>query len=282
MMKVTEGMVQKCFHKRKTSSHKGQNGAVLVVAGSNEYSGAAVLCALSAKAVLRAGVDLSILAAPEKAGWAASAYSPDLVVHKLKGAFFEKKHAKKVLGLSKKAGVLVIGNGLGLHKKTIAFVREIVEKCEKPLVIDADAIKVLKGTMFKNQVLITPHRKELEIFCGKKITKPRIQVKEIARKYNCVILLKRKKDYISDGKKVFYNTTGNEGMTISGTGDVLAGVCAAFVAHKNSLLSSACAAAYVNGLGGDRLLKKKGIGFTATDLVEELPFAMKKFWLKAK
>ncbi len=282
MQKVSRSFVQKCFHKRKPSSHKGQNGVVLVVAGSEEYSGAVMLAVLSAKAVLRSGIDLSILVAPEKVGWAASAFSPDLIVHKVKGSFFKKKHASQVLELSKKADVVLVGNGLGLQKETVLFVKEIASKCKKPLVFDADAIKALKGTVFKKPVLLTPHLHELEVFSGKKISDRPKQVKEIAKKHNCVILLKGEKDLISDGSKVFFNSTGNEGMTVGGTGDVLAGICAAFVAHKNSFFDSACSGAFINGVVGDRLLRKKGLGFIASDFAEEIPYALKPFWRKAK
>lgn len=281
MIKVSQKLVQKCFGKRKKTSHKGQNGKVLVVGGSAEYSGAPALVGLAAKAVLRTGTDLVFVCAPEKTGWIVSEHLPDAIVYKQKGEYFSKKHARKVLEVSKKADCIVIGNGLGMRKETQEFAKEIAKKAKVPLVIDADAIKALKGFVFKNNAIITPHRKELEIFAGKKITRPEKQVTEIAKKHKCVVLLKGPTDYISDGKKVFYNATGNSGMTVGGTGDVLAGICAAIVSHKNLLLESACSAAFVNGLVGDRLLRKKGVGFIASDFAEEIPFVLKKFW-KAK
>ncbi len=282
MIKVTRQLVQKCFHKRPINSNKFENGRVLVVGGNEDYVGAPVLAALSAKAALRTGAGISYLAAPEKVGFAASAYSPDLIVYKLKGTHFSKKHLKSVLEYSKKVDVVVIGNGLGLHKDTVSFVKEFVKKVSVPLVIDADGIKAVKGMIFDKPVLLTPHAREFEIFCGKKLVDPKMHVKEVAKKHNCVILLKGKTDYISGGEKVYSSQTGNSGMAVAGTGDVLAGVCAAFVSHKNSLIHSACSGAFVCGLVGDRLLKKKGVGFIASDFVDEILFVTKSFWSKAK
>lgn len=275
MIKVTKKMTLKALKNRRPDSHKGENGRVLVVGGSEEYAGAPLIVALAAKAVLRTGADISVLFAPEKVAWSANAYSPDLITYKAKGKFLAKKHAVQVIKMSEKFDCLCIGNGLGMRLETIGFVKKVMRETRIPKVVDADAIKALAGHRFKNDAIITPHLRELGIFAQKKTEATENEVRKIAQKHGCVVLVKGQTDIISDGKKTFYNTTGNPGMTIGGTGDCLAGICAALVSHKNSLLDSACAASYINGLAGDRLLRKKGFGFTATDIVEEIPYAVK-------
>src|SRR3989344_3331725 len=100
MIKVTKKMALKALKNRRPDSHKGENGRVLVVAGSEEYAGAPTIAALAAKAVLRTGADISVLFAPEKVAWSANAYSPDLITFKAKGKFLAKKHASQVLKMA--------------------------------------------------------------------------------------------------------------------------------------------------------------------------------------
>ncbi|MBN2127772.1 MAG: NAD(P)H-hydrate dehydratase, partial [Candidatus Diapherotrites archaeon] len=193
----------------------------------------------------------------------------------------------KLFAVAKQFDCVLIGPGIGLEKDTMHFVQRLVKKLMRlniPLIIDADAIKALSKTKFNNKVLLTPHKTELEIFCGKKLEEEsfnlnkRIQtVNEIAKKFKCIILLKGKIDVISNGSMHALNKTGNPGMTVGGTGDVLAGLCAGLNCASKDLFNSACFAAYVNGLAGDNQLKKKGISFIASDLLEEIPKIIKKF-----
>jgi len=274
------GEIKKLFKKRKSNSHKGENGKVLVIAGSDEYSGAPVLVAMSSLACLRTGADLCHVLTPEKTGFVVNAYSPDLIVHKVKGQKLTKKHVKKALELEKKVDSVLIGPGLGREKTTLSFVREVVKKTRKPIVIDADAIHACKGMKFNKAVLLTPHQKEFEIFSEKKLPKNLKEksslVKKTALKHNCVILLKNPIDIISNGKKIVFNKTGNPGMTVGGTGDVLAGLCVGFSALRLNLFDAAKAAAFVNGKIGDKLFKKKGYSFIASDFLNEIPFWIKK------
>lgn len=265
--------LKKILKPRKPDSHKGENGRVLVIGGSKEFVGAPTLAGLAISA-LRSGVDTVNVAAPEKVAYAINSYSPDLITTKLKGDYITKKHLNELLKLSKKFDSILLGNGLGLKKETQTFVKEFVKKCKKPLVLDADAIKAVKGMKFNGNVLLTPHKKEFEILSGKTPSKDLKKntkiIKNFAKNNNCVVLLKGKVDIISDGKKVKLNKTGNVRMTVAGTGDVLAGMCSAFIALNKDLFASACAAAYINGLTGDKLLKKKGRTFIASDMFEEI------------
>lgn len=271
--------------KRKKGSHKGDNGQVLAVGGSEDFAGAA---ALSGLAALRSGADLVRIIAPEKAAWAINAYSPDLITKKFPSKIFLPKHFGIVNKEVKKYDVLLIGNGIGLNNETKKFCKKTIKNIKKFKVVDADAIKSISMNDAENSI-ITPHSKELEYFLkNSKVNKTIIKkinkeknihqksrlIKKITQKFlnkNNVILLKGKIDIIISKDKVFFNKTGNAGMTKGGTGDVLAGLCAGFLAQSKEPLQSAINAAYFNGLIGDILLKKKkGFTYLASDMVDEI------------
>lgn len=247
--------------KRKKTSHKGQNGEALIIGGSEDYAGCLALAGLAA---LRTGIDWITIAAPEKVGWAVQSLSPDLVVKKFKGNHFTDRHAKEVINLSKKFDAVLIGNGIG--RKSDSFIRKVVKKVNKPLVIDADGIKAIKLQDAKNAIL-TPHKKELKLL----LKKSKIKEEQLQKNLNNnVIVITGAVDKIISKGKIKYNKTGNEGMTVGGTGDVLAGLALGFLAQGYKRFDSACWAAYINGKLGDQLKKKKGYSFIASDLVEDL------------
>ena len=283
MQFITKSQVR--LPKRKAESHKGDNGLVLVAAGSKDYVGAAALAGLAA---LRSGADLVKIIAPEKVAWAINAYSPDLMTEKLKGYYFNSSHFGIVKKSMEKFDVLLIGNGIGLSNQTKKFCKKTIKEIKKPKVIDADAIKSISIGDAENSI-ITPHSKELEYFLlNSKVNKATINIinhekniikksqliKKTTQKFlnkNNVILLKGKIDIIISKNKILYNNTGNAGMTKGGTGDVLAGLCAGFLAQSKDAFQSAINAAYFNGLIGDILLKKKkGFTYLASDMVEEI------------
>lgn len=246
---------------RKKTSHKGENGVVLAVGGSKEYVGAIALAGISA---LRAGADLCIVAAPEKVAWAVNALYADLITKKLKGEYLSINHLKELHKLIKKADVILIGSGLG--NKSDAFVKKIV-KAKKQFVIDADAIKAIRLQDVNNAV-ITPHAKEFEIL----LENSNLNKNNFRKKLkNNVILLKGHVDQVISAKKVVKVKGGNPGMTKGGTGDVLAGMCAGFLAQTKDLFKSAVTASKINKKIGDILLKsKKGYYYLASDMAEEI------------
>lgn len=271
----------KFLQERDELSHKGQNGRVLVIGGSKDYVGAPALVALAA---LRAGIDLSVVAAPEQAAYVINSYSPDLITKKFKGECFTMAHAKEVVELSSSFDVIVIGNGLGINPKTIEFAKDICNAIPQLKVIDADAIKAFAGQGINMQVsnaVFTPHAKEFEILTGEKLPDNPEQRAAIAKPFarqNRIFLIKGNVDVILDNQNVKYNKTGNPGMTVGGTGDVLAGITAGFLAQTKDLFNSAYYAAYLNGYTGDYLLKQKGYGFTASDFIELIPVIKKKLF----
>jgi NAD(P)H-hydrate epimerase len=273
---------------RKPDSHKGQNGIVLVVGGSKTYVGAPALAGLAA---LRAGCDLSIIAAPEKTSWAISRLSPDLITVKLKGEYLNKKNLKQIIPLIKKADAILIGPGSGVSKETGPLFGEIIDeskRLKKKLVIDADCLKQVRLGQLSDTI-ITPHHKELDLILrnsGEKRLADRIlkksDIKDKARllqanlgrffKRNNVMLLKGRVDAMITSNKIILMRGGNPGMTVGGTGDVLAGLCASYLAQTQDLALSAALASRNNKSIGDALLKKSnfGFGFIASDLLREI------------
>lgn len=271
--------------KRKSSSKKGDNGKVLVIGGSKEYVGAMALAGLAA---LRSGCDWVTVAAPERVAWAINCLTPDLVTIKLKGYYFSLLHVNEVVNLSKKHDVLLLGNGIGMERQTKQFLKAIIKKINNFKVVDADGIKIL-NTIELQSTIITPHIRELQLFMENSdinkniinkiineidIEKRALLIKKNLRKFflkNNVILLKGHIDTVMSKDKILFNKTGNAGMTKAGTGDVLAGLTAGFLAQSKDLLQSAINAAYFNGLIGDILLKKKrGFTYLASDMVDEI------------
>ncbi len=249
---------------RKHDSHKGQNGRVLIVGGSDDYVGAPALAGLAA---LRAGADLVTIACPERVAFAINSLSPDLITSKLRGTVLSPSHYPKVMKLAENADCIVMGPGLGTSVKTKDTVKKFCDKINKPKVIDADALKALEKVP-KNCVL-TPHTKEFELLFKVKPTRQKIQ--ELAKK-DQIILLKEPIDLISDGIEVRENPTGNAGMTVGGTGDILAGITAGLIAQGMPLFDAATMAANINGRAGDMLYQKYGYSFIASDLLGLIPY----------
>ena len=262
------------FPKRSRASHKGENGIVLIVGGSEEYPGAVMLASLAA---LRAGADLGIAAAPSRVAWCVNSRIPDAITIKLPGKHLSMSHASKILKTAERADCVLLGNGAGLHAHTKKLFQHLVRRLKKPLVIDADALKSIRIQDVHNAIL-TPNKKELEILLqNSKLN----DFKRYLR--DNVIIIKGAIDTICTSGGMFYNKTGNPGMTRGGTGDVLAGLCAGFVAQKLSLKDAAVTATYINGLTGDILEKRhKGYSYLAYDLAEDVREVMRALRKKSR
>ncbi|MBT3463594.1 NAD(P)H-hydrate dehydratase [archaeon] len=255
----------------KRKEYKGQNGKVLIIGGSKEYTGAPYL---SAMAAMRTGIDLVTICAPEKTAWAINHYSPDMITRKLLGDDLNLTHTKEIILLSEEFDVILIGPGLGLKKD---FVLKILREIQKPFVIDADALKVLNLESINNAIL-TPHIKEFQTLYNNTIQKPQydeleleMNIRQIKQKIgNNIILLKGKEDTIFSKHRRYVNKTGHNSMTKGGTGDILSGICAGYLAQTKNLFDSAKEAAYTNGKLGEYMYKQKGYGYTANEMVNEL------------
>jgi len=270
---------------RNSSAHKGDSGRILVIGGSKDYAGAPALVGLAA---LRSGADWVTIAAPEKAAWAINSLSPDLVTKKFPCDYFDERREEELIELSKNFDIITIGNGMSEREDTKLLIQKIVQKIPQYKIIDADAIKAIRIDDARNSIL-TPHEKELEMFLinnkkSKKILEEKnmaVKAKKIQAeltellKNNNVILLKGQTDIIISQNLILFNKTGNAGMSIAGTGDVLTGIAAGLLAQTKDMFYAASLAAYVNGKCGDALLKKTGIGFLASDMLNEIPKTLK-------
>ncbi|RLG28256.1 bifunctional ADP-dependent NAD(P)H-hydrate dehydratase/NAD(P)H-hydrate epimerase [Methanosarcinales archaeon] len=262
---------------RNAGSHKGDNGRVLVI-GGGAFTGAPALAALAAA---RAGADWVTVAAPKSVAGTIAGFSPDLIVHSLSGSYLTSDDIDTVNTLIRKHDVTVIGMGLGRESETAEAVSGIVRSNpDARFVIDADALHALRMPMPVHEgalPIITPHAGEFRMLGG--IVSADLDercelVMDFSARNHVVTLLKGNIDIISDGRAVRINRTGNPGMTVGGTGDVLAGVTGAIFA-KAGALAAASAGALIAGTAGDLAFLKYGYGLLATDVIECIPDAMR-------
>jgi NAD(P)H-hydrate epimerase len=262
---------------RPSESHKGDFGRLLVIGGSETFSGAPAYVALAA---LRTGVDLAYVAAPEKTAHTIASMSPDLITIKLEGTHLNVGNVSALKTYIEAANAIALGPGLGLHPETREAVKTVVEAVEgaaKPLLLDADGLKVFAGFKRKLNVplVLTPHSGEYTILTGKKLPenlKEKVsEVQKTAAELGAIILLKGSIDIISDEKRFKLNFTGNPGMTVGGTGDVLSGIVAAFLAQQIEPFEAAVAGAFVSGAAGDFVFQEKGYHMVSTDLIQRIP-----------
>ncbi len=260
----------------KKGEHKGQNGKLLVIGGSEDYFGAPYLASKAASYI----VDLVYLAMPEYP--AGRVGDPDLILRPVEGRNFTPEHVDSLLELAKRVDAVIIGPGIGLREETTEFVREFIKHCDRSLVIDADGLKALAGDLnvLKGKTFVlTPHAGEFAVLFGVKPDGPLVGKAELvmqkAREIGGVVLLKGAYDVISDGKAWKYNKTGNRGMTTGGTGDVLAGLVGALLALGNEPLRAASVGAFLNGLAGDMVKEELGENFTALEVAKKVPHAVK-------
>ncbi len=264
--------------RRDPTSKKGDNGRVLVVGGSEQYSGAPLLTALAA---LRVGVDLAVIIAPYPASAAHKAYSPDIISVPLDGNALELRHVDLVAKYAERSDVTVVGPGLGTEEDTAAAVRELARRLGgRRLVVDADALKALRGGLPPRSI-VTPHAGEFEFLFGVRppgeLEDRAGLVRRMAEANNTTILLKGRIDVISDGRQVKLNVTGCPGMTVGGTGDVLAGIVAAMWTKTDSPLHAAALGAFVNGVAGEEACREHGYHFTASDLLPIIPRIIRRY-----
>jgi hydroxyethylthiazole kinase-like uncharacterized protein yjeF len=274
------GDVEDVTAPRPPEAHKGDFGRLLVIGGSETYSGAPALVALAA---LRTGVDLVFVAAPEKTASAIAAFSPNLITLRLAGDHLNEGNVETLRPHMERSTCLAMGPGLGTHDDTIKSVVKILgmlKERSKPALIDADAIKAMgkitKSTEFP--VVVTPHAGEFQVLSGRAPSsdlRTRIEeTRSLATTLGGTVLLKGHVDIVSDGEHVKLNRTGNPAMTVGGTGDVLSGVVAGLVAQGVPEFNASVAGAFINGAAGDLATVELGDHLAPTDLIHLIPKVM--------
>lgn len=265
---------------RTDNSNKGTYGKVAVVAGSENMSGAA---AFSAEAVYRTGAGLVKVYTHDNNRTVIGTKVPEAVLMTYED---EKEALRCAEDAVAWADVIVVGPGLGTSHLAQSIIRYIICESEQPLVVDADALNILSGDMgilrgHRSEVVVTPHLGEMSRLTGISIAEIKKNIlkvcKDFAMEYNVIDVLKDSKTCVSNGDRdIYINTSGNNGMSTAGAGDVLTGVIAGFIATGLTPYDAAKLGVYVHGLAGDLAAERMGKnGMIARDIVESIPMVIK-------
>ncbi len=244
------------------TSHKGDNGSLLII-GGGPYTGAPALAALAA---YRVGVDLVHLAVPVEIKNVVAGFSPGFIVHPLEGKKVIKEHVDKLLSLSEECDAVLLGPGLGDDEDTLEACKDFIERVDKPIVIDADALKSAAENpeILSGETVITPHAGEIRMFDDK--IEPVKLADKLAEKYSVTVLLKGKIDYITDGVMCKKNDFGTPAMTVGGTGDTLAGVVGGLLSKGMSSFDASRLGVFITSRAGELAFQDFSWGLMPEDI----------------
>jgi len=270
---------------RAADSHKGDFGRVLIVAGSRGMSGAACLAGVAA---LRGGAGLVRVATPQGVCSAVAAYEPSYLTYPLPEDHDGRLAAAalpELLDLAKANDVVAIGPGIGQSPMVSQTITSLLATLQKPTILDADGINALRGRSepidaLGPRVVVTPHPGEFARLIGTDIETVQAHRTEVAvefsRRHHNVTVLKGHGTVVTDGESIYVNRTGNPGMATGGTGDVLAGLIAAFTAQGLRPFDAAVLGVHLHGLAGDLAARELGqCALIASDLLRFLPLAIR-------
>ena len=265
---------------RNPWGHKGNFGKLLLLCGSRGYTGAAFFAAMGA---LRSGAGLVFLGVPESIYGIEAVKLNEPVIFPLPdaGGRLSADAVPEILTRFPQMDAVLVGPGLGQSEGTLAVVRVVLEKAECPVVVDADGINVLSAHRDllrgrKLPTILTPHDGEFARLGGV-IGEDRMSAAAaLAEELGCVVLLKGHETCITDGTDGYLNPTGNPGMAVGGSGDVLAGVITSLLGAGLPPLEAAACGAWLHGAAGDRCAAELGqYGMLPTDMLSALPRLMK-------
>lgn len=264
-----------------SNAHKGTKGTTLIIGGSFGMAGAPML---SAKAAMRSGAGITKVCLPRDVYFVAAPMLPEAVFTPTNGknGFLCGDDIKA--DLFKNVNSVLIGPGMGNNESTLSAVLKSVEFSKVPTVIDADGLNVIsfEPECLKSSavVAVTPHPGEMSRLTGKsvaEIQKNRISTAlDFAKEYQVITVLKGSYTVIAcPSGKIYVNTTGNEAMATAGSGDMLGGMIAAFLANGTEPEKAVVAAVCLHGAAGDYVAERIGIrGVITTDMIEGLPFVL--------
>lgn len=265
---------------RDPQAHKGDFGKVLLLCGSKGYTGAA---ALSAMGALRSGAGLVYLGVPESIYAIEAIKLTEPIVFSLpdeNGMYSQTASSEILSHLNGKDGVL-IGPGSGQSAGTLCAVKTVLEKFNGPVVLDADGINVLKAHKDivrgrTSPTILTPHEGEFARIYGKQPVDRIASAVALASDLGVIVLLKGHETVITDGHTCFVNKTGNPGMAVGGSGDVLAGIIVSLLGQGLPPLEAAACGAWLHGAAGDICQVEIGqYGLLPSDMVQVLPRLLK-------
>lgn len=243
----------------EAGSHKGQNGKVMVIGGSHLFHGASLWALEVASRI----VDMVFYSSvPENNEMAKAEFKNGIVVPR-----------ESIDEYINEADSILIGPGMERTDETKELTENLFKKYpDKKWVVDAGALQMTDVNLIPKNAILTPHHQEFQILFG--VVGNEKNAFEMAKKFNLTILLKGQEDVVCSKEICVKVGGGNAGMTKGGTGDVLAGLVAAFYA-KNRSFDSAVGASFLNKLAGDRLFEKQNFMFNASDLAMEIPVVYK-------
>lgn len=265
---------------RKADTHKGDYGRILLLCGSRGYTGAA---ALSAMGALRCGAGLVYLAVPESIYEIEAVKLTEPVVLPMpdENGMFSTETPTQLAKLLPKMDAVLIGPGIGCSDGTFETVRYILDSFDGPVVLDADGINVLQNHIDilrgrTNPTILTPHMGEYMRIAGKVPDDRASEAMRFAAETGAVVLLKGNQTVITDGKNIYINPTGNPGMAVGGSGDVLSGIVTALLGQGVSPILAAACGAWLHGAAGDICAREIGqYGMLPTDMLQVLPRLLK-------
>lgn len=287
-MKETDRLLfNKAVFNRPDDSNKGTLGSLLCICGSYGMAGAAIM---AGKAALRCGIGLLKIAVPKSIYPVCATNILESVYYPLEetsNGVISSKNTDFLLEMCEKSSAVLIGCGLSVCDDTKNLVQSVITNCEKPLVIDADALNCIcnKPEILKNlkaPAIITPHPGEMARLLHstpKTVNSNRENTAiDFAKKFGVVTVLKGAGTIIAspDGK-VYINHTGNSGMATGGSGDVLSGIIGSLLAQGASPINAAAAGVFLHGTIGDLAAEKLGkISMLPTDMIDMIPTAYLK------
>ena len=269
LLKIDLNCIKNTYKKRPCDSHKGTHGHALLIAGSTDKMGAAII---ASKACLRSGVGLLTVAfSPENKG---------VLFNSIPEAMYANTCVMNDLSPYNAIG---IGPGIGVDEISLQYIYELYEN-KLPVVLDADALNLIAKYKidwknFNFPFILTPHPKEFDRLFGEHHSESerRITAIQKAKELNCVIVLKGHKTFITDGIQTFENTTGNSGLAKGGSGDALTGMITSFLAQGYTTLEAAKLGVYLHGLAADITLETQSEeSMLITDVIENIGLAFKR------
>lgn len=275
-MELNHEAILKLLPDRNVCSHKGDFGKILLLCGSRGYTGAA---ALSAMGALRCGAGLVYLGVPENIYLIEAIKLDEPVVLPIPDDVEEA--VAYICTLLPKMDAVLAGPGMGCNDRTFAIVEAVLREFSRPVVLDADGINVLSGHIDilrgrTGATILTPHEGE---FCriGGQLSMDRVlSAKQLADATNSIVLLKGNRTVITDGANTYINPTGNPGMAVGGSGDVLAGMITALLGQGLLPLEAAACGAWLHGAAGDICAEEIGqYGMLPSDMLRVLPRLLK-------
>lgn len=265
---------------RDPFGHKGTFGKVLLLCGSRGFTGVAYLAAMGA---LRSGAGLVYLGVPESIYAIEAVKLNEPVVFPLpdKEGKLSAEAIPQILHRLPAMDAILIGCGLGISEGTLAVVKAVLETAVCPVVLDADGINVLSGHMDilrgrQYPTILTPHDGEFRRVGGSVGDDRMASAGAFASEFGCVLLLKGHRTCITDGQTGYVNGTGNPGMAVGGSGDVLAGILTGLLGQGIEPLKAAACAAWLHGAAGDLSASELGqYAMLPTDMLSALPRLLK-------